>query len=842
MAGRVRDRWARRVGPALGRLLPAGNGLPEDVWNRRHTGILTVLWLHVPFVLAFAVISGTGPLHAMQEALAISAIAIAASATRRSRRVTTVLTAIGLLTCSAVLVHLSGGVIEVHFHYFVMVGVITLYQQWPPFLVAIGYVILQHGVAGALDPHMVYNHPDAIAHPWRWATVHGIFILAMSSAGIVSWRLNEQLVVAARRRELALAEAQRVSRLGSWTSNRLDGTAQWSDEMFRLLGLVPGSVVARPAAFLSRVAERDRPAVVAGIESLLTGDAPSFSMDFQVDLPAGSSRWLHGRWRVSERVEGEVRALAGTLQDVTERTLANQDLLGALSLHHATIEATADGILVVDLAGKIVTYNRRFAEMWRVPAELLDAGDDEVVLTFVSEQLADPSAFFAKVEELYGSPDADSTDLVEFADGRVFERNSCPQRVEGSVVGRVWSFRDITDRKRLEQELAHQAFHDSLTNLANQALFRDRVNHSIVRSARNGTSLAVLFIDLDNFKTVNDSLGHTAGDELLVRVTERILGCVRESDTVARLGGDEFAVLLDENDDAASVVDVASRIIASVARRVHLTGQDIHVTASVGIAFGAPDVHVDQLLRNADLAMYTAKRNGKGRHDVYAPEMHAVAVERLELENDLRRAIERGELVVHYQPIVALDTLDVRGVEALVRWEHPTRGLVAPLSFIALAEETGLIEEVGRFVLARACNDARALQLSGLARHDLSVSVNLAPRQLLGERAVADVVDALAASGLDPSTLVLEITEGAMMTDPNAAIATLDALKGLGVRLAVDDFGTGYSSLSYLQRFPIDLVKIDRSFVECLLDSAAPSLAPAIIRMAQSLDLAAVAA
>ena len=830
----------RSEGRSQGRFLsflPRGRSLPEDVWVRRHRGILRVLWGHVPVLFVYALTTGASISHALFEAWAVGVFAIASTLTVRMRPTSTLTAATGLLTASAVLVHLSEGLIEMHFHYFVMVGVVTLYQEWRPFLISIGYVVLQHGIAGALSPESVYNHPAAVERPWLWAGVHGVFILGMSGAGIVSWRLNETLIAAAYRREASLAEAQEVGHLGSWELDRESGRAEWSTEMFRLLGLDPSSVKAGPQAFFGRVHEDDRDRLRDAIAAIR--DDELYATDFRI-IRDNEVRWLHGRWRPSRLQSGEVLGLAGTLQDVTDRVMADREMRETLSLLNATLDATADGILVVDLEGRIVSYNRRFTEMWRIPQSVLDRRDDAAALTWVCDQLEDPETFLAKVRELYAQPDTESFDTVSFADGRTFERHSKPQLVDGAIVGRVWSFRDITDHKRLEDELAHQAFHDSLTNLANKALFRDRLTHALARSMRHASPLAVMFIDVDNFKTVNDSLGHTAGDALLVQVTARLLSCVREIDTVARLGGDEFAVLLEEVNDFEGALEIAERLINSLRAPFRIPDQDIFVSASLGVAFDAPNASADQLLRNADLAMYTAKRRGKGRYEVYEPAMHEAAVERLAVDADLRQGLVRGELVVHYQPMIELPTGKTHAVEALVRWEHPERGLVPPLSFIPIAEETGLIEEIGRFVLRQACIDTMRLRACDAATDDVSVSVNISPRQLLCGTLVGDVLSALEESGLPPAGLILEITETAMMHDPEAATATLRDLKTIGVRLAVDDFGTGYSSLSYLQRFPIDIVKIDRSFVENL-DSSSESLAPAIVRMAQSLDLIAVA-
>jgi diguanylate cyclase (GGDEF)-like protein/PAS domain S-box-containing protein len=826
--------------------LPKGTALPDEIWAQRHRSILRLLWAHVPIVFVFALARGESPLHGAVEAGAVAAFALTAVFLRTDRRPATVTTALGLLTSSAVLVHLSGGTIEMHFHYFVMVGVITLYQDWWPFLVAIGYVVLQHGFAGLADPSAVYNHAAAVEHPWRWAGVHGAFILAMSLAGIASWRLNEAFMAGVLERSAQLAEAQSVARLGSWERDLRAGTATWSPELFRLLGLDPEEVGAGPDAFLALVHPDDRAAFEAGLALAVDDPAhPPLAMDVRVQTADGE-RWLHCRARATVDGEGRAATIAGTVQDITDRKRADIDLHETLSLLGATLDATADGLLVVDLAGRVTSFNNRFLELWRIPAGGLAAGDELAVLRPMVDQVLNPAVFSAKVTELMGRPEVGSRDTVEFRDGRIFERHSMPQRIDGRVVGRVWSFRDVTEQKRLEGELAHQAFHDSLTGLANQALFRDRVEHALARAQRSGELVAVLYLDLDNFKRVNDSLGHTAGDALLITVADRLRDVLRATDTAARLGGDEFAVLLEDVAGEHEVEVVADRLIEAMALGFRTgASREVFIGTSLGIAYSTAARTSDELLSEADLAMYTAKREGKGRRETYRDDMHRALVNRLELEADLRRGLSRNELVVHYQPIVSLASSTISGVEALVRWQHPERGLLTPDTFIPLAEDSGMIVELGRQVLTAACTQVRAWQLAApAAAGAMTVSVNVAPRQLQDERIVDHVRDALERSGLPPASLVLEITETAMMQDTDATIAKLSALKELGVKLAIDDFGTGYSSLSYLQRFPIDVLKIDRAFVSTLAEGDAgdsDSLASTIVSLAKSLRLRAVA-
>jgi diguanylate cyclase (GGDEF)-like protein len=798
-----------RAGPSLWAKLPTGGTLPEEVWRRRHRGILLLLWLHVPAIFFFALAMGMPLIHCLEEAGGIAIFAIGAEYFRGQRTVTMVLTAMGLLTASAALVHLSNGVIEMHFHYFVMVGVITLYQDWKPFLVAIGYVVLQHGVMGALWPESVYNHPAAVASPWKWASIHGGFILGMSAAGIVTWRLNEGLLGGLSERQQRLTEAQEQARLGSWERDLRTGEVLWSDQHFELLEIPPDVVDARER-FLAMIDAEDRAQFEAAVARAMEG--VPFALDVRVSLPSGARRWLHTRGEAVEWDAGRPALLAGTTQDVTERHQSEDSLKETLSLLNATLDSTADGILVVDGDGRIRSSNHQFAEMWRIPRAVLDAGDDEGAMAVVLDQLVDPDGFVAKVRELYAQPDAESYDVLEFRDGRVFDRYSKPQRVAGMPVGRVWSFRDVTDRKRLEAELAHQAFHDSLTQLANQMLFRDRVSHALSRASRRGQGLlAVMFVDLDNFKRVNDSMGHPAGDALLVAVAERLRECLRTSDTAARLGGDEFAVLLEEATSETDANQVATRVLESLRQPYEVAGKEVVITASIGLAFNTGGAEsTDVLLRNADLAMYRAKGLGRNRHELFEPGMHSAVVERLDLEADLRRAIERREFVLQYQPIIDLQDGALAGVEALVRWNHPTRGMLAPLTFIGVAEETGLINDIGLQVLEAALPQAQRWRAH--AGHEgLLLSVNVSPGQLADGRLQTWLHDVMKSTGTDPATTILEITES--VTVRREAAHQLEALKGLGVCLAIDDFGTGYSSLSYLQRLPIDVLKIDRSFV-----------------------------
>jgi diguanylate cyclase (GGDEF)-like protein/PAS domain S-box-containing protein len=416
-----------------------------------------------------------------------------------------------------------------------------------------------------------------------------------------------------------------------------------------------------------------------------------------------------------------------------------------------------------------------------------------------------------------------------------------------NVRGIVLNTRDVSERKAFEEQLAHQAFHDAVTGLANRALFKDRVEHALERQSRDGEPVSVLFMDLDDFKTINDSLGHAAGDRLLAEVGERLKGSLRQADTAARLGGDEFAILLEDGGDGVDAAEVAARILASLEGPFHLEGKEVFVRASIGIASAdhtrarGPE-EAEELLRNADVAMYMAKEAGKGRYQVYEPAMHDTALRRLELKADLQRAVDNDEFVLHYQPVIELESGRVEGLEALLRWAHPARGIVPPLDFIALAEETGLIVPIGRWVLREACAQARALQTRYPADPPMHMAVNLSARQLQRPEIVGEIAEILMETGLDPASLVLEITESVMMLDMDLSIQRLAELKELGVKLAVDDFGTGYSSLNYIRRFPVDILKVDKSFVDGVsLGGEESALTAAIIELASILRLRPVA-
>jgi diguanylate cyclase (GGDEF)-like protein/PAS domain S-box-containing protein len=435
--------------------------------------------------------------------------------------------------------------------------------------------------------------------------------------------------------------------------------------------------------------------------------------------------------------------------------------------------------------------------------------------------------------------------LLAHKDGslRHFEILHADLLSDSTVGGIVLNGRDVSERKAFEDQLAHQAFHDPVTHLANRALFNERVRHAVARTLRDGVGMAVLFVDLDDFKTVNDSLGHAAGDRVLLEVAQRVSASVRAADTAARFGGDEFAILLEDIHDPQVAVETAERILESLARPLELDNNHLIIRASLGISVIEPGnaTDADELIRNADAAMYIAKADGKGGYRLFEPAMHDRVVARLALRADLQRALEREEFELHYQPLVRLRDEAVTGVEALVRWRHPERGLIPPFEFIPFAEESGLIVDIGRWVLREGCRQAKALreQITGATLP--TIGINLSVKQLFHSDIVTDVANALAEAELEPQALTLEITESVMMTDTELAIDRLNELRELGVRLAMDDFGTGYSSLSSLSMLPLDILKMDRSLLAAGASPVTSGLASAVLSLGETFELEVVA-
>ncbi|HEV7899347.1 MAG TPA: EAL domain-containing protein, partial [Planosporangium sp.] len=511
----------------------------------------------------------------------------------------------------------------------------------------------------------------------------------------------------------------------------------------------------------------------------------------------------------------------------------------------ALANLSSDSVLVVDARGRVVYQNPTVTRTFGY------APDELVHLESIA--LVDPDdaprtrAWFGQLAHSAPGTVARLETRLRGADGswRYVEVAGTNLLHDPDLRGIILSAHDITDRKLLEEQLSHQTFHDSVTGLANRALFRNRVDHAIARGQRSGNSIALFLVDLDNFKIVNDGLGHSVGDRLLVTVAERLRDELRPSDTVARLGGDEFAVLVEDDVTELTAAGVAERLIEAVRPVVRIDGQQVLMSASVGVSIlkvqgqeGPTCSDADGLLRDADLAMYAAKAAGGNRYAIFDPAMHAGLLEEARRRTELERALVEGQFVVHYQPIVELKNTRLVGVEALVRWSHPERGMVGPAAFIPLAEATGLIVPLGRWVLRESCQQLARWRASYPNATDVYVSVNLSARQFQAPGLIDDVAAAIADAGVPAGNVTLELTETLLMCDTAATAEALAALKRIGVKLAVDDFGTGYSALGYLRRFPVDILKIDKSFVDGVATNHEDAaLAQTIVQLGRTLNL-----
>lgn len=571
-----RSRLARRVRGYTRRIanqLPRGRLLPDATWKRRHHTITALLWLHVPALLLFAILRGYGVVHSLTEMLAVVSLAAVASMPQLGRAGRSASAALGLVVCSALLIHFWDGQIEAHFHFFVVVSLLILYQDWLPFLIAFGFVVLHHGVLGSLSPSSVYTHGQAQEHPWIWALIHGAFILAASAANVVSWRATEQLL------------------------------------------------------------------------------------------------------------------------------------------------------------------------------------------------------------------------------------------------------------------------RDPLTGLAGRAIMFDRLRLGLLRADRRGSHAGVVFLDLDRFKVLNDSLGHAAGDRVLVTAAERLREAVRAHDTAVRFGGDEFVIVCEDLHDVDEAVGVAARLVAALRKPYRVDGQEIVLTVSAGIAVGGAgdDRSAEALIRDADAAMYRAKESGKDRYVVFGEEMRTRALTRLADEVDLRNAIARDELRVHYEPQFALGSGRLRAVEAHVNWQHPTRGLLVPGDFKATAEETGMVVPIGAWAIGEACAQLRRWREAGAAP-DVSVSINVSALQLGDAGFVPMIEQALRVNRLDAAALCLEIPESAVLADTGRALGAIARLRAVGVRVALDGYGTGHLSMNRLRQLGFDTLKLNRVYVRDLAQPGGEAILRGIIDMAHDLN------
>lgn len=534
--------------------------------------------------------------------------------------------------------------------------------------------------------------------------------------------------------------------------------------------------------------------------------------------------------------------LLATVRDITERKEAEEALLFKTALLEAQAETTIDGILVVNESDHIVLTNKQFGLLFGISDEVLRAGDDLIVRDHVMAKVEAPDAFIERIEYLYRHRDEKSRDEIKLKNGKVFDRYSAPLvDSQSRYRGRIWYFRDITDHKVAEQRVKYLAYYDGLTGLANRTLLKDRLAQALADARRQKHKVALLFLDLDGFKDINDSLGHSVGDLLLQGVAERLKTWGREQDTIARLGGDEFLVMLTHVRDVPDAAVAAERFMDAIDGAFIVQGHSLQVSCSLGISiFPEHGEDGETLIKNADAAMYSAKQSGRNSFRFFTEDLNAGAVERLTLENCLRSALAKEELFLMYQPQIDITTGKIAGLEALLRWQHPELGLVPPDRFIRIAENSGMIVPIGEWVIRTACSQARKWQDAGIP--PVTVAVNVSAVQFRQEGFCELVRRILRETGLSPQYLELELTESLLLANAELMLSVMRELKTMGVTLAIDDFGTGYSSFSYLRQFRVNRFKIDRSFIRDVATNAdAAAITAAIISMAKSLRLKVIA-
>ena len=681
--------------------------------------------------------------------------------------------------------------------------------------------------------------------------VIGLVLLVVAVRQRVLRRDREAAVARERRlsRELSAAEVQYQTLVerhpGVVYLAELGAAGRWlyvSPQIERMLGYPAQQWIDDPTLWAARLHPEDRERVLEGegTSSAVEGVRTS---EYRLIASDGRVVWVLEDEAVTDiGGDGAPAMVQGVLLDITARKGVEDALRASEDQTRLIIETASYAFIGMDPEGLVIDWNQRAVETfgWERSEAIGSLLADLIIPTGQREHHAAGLRHFLRTGE--GPLLSKRIEVTALhRDGREFPvmLTIWPVTSGGSVRFNAL-VDDITGRKQLEEQLRHQALHDSLTGLANRVLFADRVQHALERAERAvDQPIAVLFLDLDDFKTINDGLGHAVGDELLTAVAERLRSAIRPEDTAARLGGDEFGILL-EDSHKIDIASAAARILEAIARPYDLRGKVVSTTASMGVTLsGADGMSPEELLRNADLAMYLAKARGSNRHELYIPGMHEQAVRRLDLRGALEQAIARNELEVHYQPQVSLSDGALVGMEALLRWRGPEGGYVPLSEVIPIAEETGLIMPIGQFVLDQACRDARSWQDE--SGEPLDIAVNVSVVQLQRGTLVADVNKALARSGLQPSSLILEITESSLTNDNLDTARTLRDLRARGVRLALDDFGTGYSSLERLRRFPVDIVKIDRSFVKAVDRDREGMLIQSIIDLGRSMGMQVVA-
>ncbi|CAK0768354.1 diguanylate cyclase [uncultured Gammaproteobacteria bacterium] len=670
--------------------------------------------------------------------------------------------------------------------------------------------------------------------------IWGVIVIAtISVTERICWllRAEEQAQEALRLGKERLDLALDGSNEGLWDWDISSGAVHFSPRWELLLGYLPGEIEPHVRAWSGLIHPEDLPGVTSALEAHMVGNAPSYQTEHRVKTKSGNWIWVLDRGKVVKRTaDGQPLRAVGTYIDITERRRVDEDLRLAASVFLNISEA----ILITDTAGTILSVNPAFTDITGFSAEEAIGKSPRLLK---SDHHAD-EFYRGMWSELRETGRWQGEIWNRRKDGGAYLQWQTISAVLDGVglpVRYVSVFTDITELHQKDERIKHQAYHDALTGLPNRLLLLDRLEQALAVARRDLTRVAVLFLDLDRFKLVNDSLGHDVGDRLLVTVAKRLQNAIARSDTVARLGGDEFVLVLGDFASTADVAHVAERLIVKLLEPVKLDGHKVHVTTSIGISIFPQDGEdARTMLRNADTAMYRAKEEGRNTFRFFDQSMTTRALERLDLEADLRQALERNQFMVYFQPKVSLSNHTILGLEALIRWCHPKRGMVSPLDFIPLAEETGLIVPIGAWVLRAACEQNQRWRAAGLP--PLPVAVNLSARQFLQPNLVETIFGILSDSGLPPNALEIELTESTVMSNSEQAIMIMRRLYEVGVRISVDDFGTGYSSLAYLKKLPISTLKIDRSFITDLVENGDDAaIVQTIIALGRSLRLEVVA-
>ncbi len=648
---------------------------------------------------------------------------------------------------------------------------------------------------------------------------------------------RNQLIASLRKSEALLAEAQRVAHLGIWEFEVLTGKISWTQEKLRIFGFDPTQDEPTFAELINLIYPDDRASFQQAVSRALTEGIP-YELDFRIVQPNSKIRHIDCRGEPVFDEQGQVIKLLGTVLDITERKQTEETLHQSLTKNRVLLDAIPDMMFRCHVDGTYLEFKpAKYLKTLVPPSEFVGKKMQDILPPKLAQRMLQ-----AQEQAIVSG----ETQVLEYQLTVDEQLHDYEVRIVAYGSDEIIALvRDITSRKRAESQLRENALYDTLTGLPNRALFMERLKYALNLALQQENYLfAVLFIDLDRFKVINDSLGHLKGDEFLLAVANRIKVCVRSQDTAARVGGDEFTILLEGILNASDAIQVAQRIQQELALPFDLGGQEVFTSASIGIALSST-VDYDQpedVIRDADTAMYRAKTQGKARYELFNPEMYASAVARLQLENDLRRAIEREEFRLFYQPIVSLISGSVVSFEALVRWQHPKRGLLSPADFISLAEETGLIVSIGYWVLYEATRQMQTWQVSHCSHSLEKISVNLSVKQFSQPDLTEQIRQILSETGLAPTSLVLEITESVIMENGAQATAILFQLRDLGIELSIDDFGTGYSSLGRLNSLPISILKIDRSFISPINASSKNlEIIEIIITLAHKLGVSAIA-